>query len=126
MFTLRLLLATLFAVNGLAMLAVPEGWFLRVPGVADTGPFNPHFVRDVGAAYLLSGVAFLALALAPATARPYALAGAAYLLAHAVIHLVEAALGQQTLSHLLADLPAVFALPALAAWSAWRAPRSIV
>lgn len=122
MFVLRLSLAFLFAANGLAMLLAPETWFHQVPGVSATGPFNPHFVRDVGAAYLLTGVAFMALARAPAVARPYALAGVVFLLAHAVIHLLEAAFGLQSLAHLLGDLPAVFAVPLLGLFAAWRAP----
>ncbi len=121
MFVLRLSLAFLFAANGLAMLLVPETWFHQVPGVSATGPFNPHFVRDVGAAYLLTGVAFLALVRTSA-ARPYALAGIVFLLAHALIHLVEATLGLQSLAHLLGDLPAVFAVPLLGLFAAWRAP----
>ena len=120
---LRALLGLLFAANGLAMLIVPDTWFHQVPGVTATGPFNPHFVRDVGAAYLLTGVAFLALVRAPA-ARPYALAGIGFLLAHALIHLVEAALGLQSLAHLLGDVPAVFAVPLLGLYAAWRGPKS--
>lgn len=125
MTALRYLLASLFALNGLAMLCLPARWYAAVPGVVDTGPFNPHFVRDVGAAYLLCGLAYLALGRAPAAARPWALAGAAFLLAHAALHLAEALGGLQPLEHLLADLPAVFVLPLLAAWSAWRAPRAV-
>lgn len=30
---------------------IPEVWFNTLPGVAATGPFNAHFVREVGAAY---------------------------------------------------------------------------
>jgi hypothetical protein len=41
--------------NGLTMLAVPDAWYGLVPGVPQTGPFNPHFVRDIGAAYLVAG-----------------------------------------------------------------------
>lgn len=119
---LRALLGLLFAANGLAMLIVPDTWFHQVPGVTATGPFNPHFVRDVGAAYLLTGLAFLALLRAPVAARPYALAGIVFLLAHAFIHLVEAVLGLQSLAHLLGDVPAVFAVPLLGLYAAWRAP----
>jgi len=45
------------AANGLLMLAVPADWYATVPGVTDTGPFNPHFIRDIGVAYLIAGVA---------------------------------------------------------------------
>jgi hypothetical protein len=39
------------AANGVIMLAVPAAWYTAVPGVPATGPFNPHFVRDIGVAY---------------------------------------------------------------------------
>jgi hypothetical protein len=66
------------AVNGLAMLAVPASWYDAVPGVAETGPFNPHFVRDIGAAYLVAGLAVMWFAINRLT-RPAALAAAAFL-----------------------------------------------
>ena len=47
-----------FGANGLSMLLFPETWFNTIPGVTATGPFNAHFVRDVGAAYLVCGLAF--------------------------------------------------------------------
>jgi hypothetical protein len=43
--------------NGLAMLFASSTWWASVPGVPDTGPFNPHFVEDVGAAFLMAGLA---------------------------------------------------------------------
>ncbi|HEY0437704.1 MAG TPA: hypothetical protein VGC92_13770, partial [Phenylobacterium sp.] len=50
-------LALVMAGNGLAMLFAGLWWYGVVPGVTATGPFNPHFVRDIGAAYLVSGTA---------------------------------------------------------------------
>ncbi len=48
--------------NALWMLAGPMHWYHGVPAaVPDTGPFNRHFVRDIGCAFLATGVAFLAL-----------------------------------------------------------------
>ena len=41
--------------NGLAMLFAGLWWYGVVPGVTATGPYNPHFVRDIGAAYLVAG-----------------------------------------------------------------------
>ncbi len=46
------LMALLLAANGAAMLGAPLAWYDAVPGVPATGPFNPHFVRDIGAVYL--------------------------------------------------------------------------
>ncbi|HYV89857.1 MAG TPA: hypothetical protein VFA91_14865 [Candidatus Polarisedimenticolia bacterium] len=37
-----LAIPTLF--NGLAMLLAGPRWYESVPGVTETGPFNPHFV----------------------------------------------------------------------------------
>ena len=102
------------------MLAAPLNWFTTVPGVADSGPFNDHFVRDVGIVYALSGVAFLQLVRGLAAARPYAMAGVIFLLGHAGFHLVETLVGVRDLAHLLTDLPAVVLLPLAAAWAVWR------
>lgn len=120
MTALRFFLAFGFAANGLWMLAAPLHWFTTVPGVIDSGPFNDHFVRDVGIAYVLSGVAFLQLARGVAGARPYAMAGVVFLLAHAGIHLAETLAGVRDIPHLLIDLPAVVLLPLAASWAARR------
>lgn len=39
------------------MLFAPEHWYNAVPGVTATGPINIHFIRDIGAAFLMSGMA---------------------------------------------------------------------
>jgi uncharacterized protein YjeT (DUF2065 family) len=104
--------------NGLTMLAVPDAWYGLVPGVPQTGPFNPHFVRDIGAAYLVAGASLVWFALDRAT-RPAALAGAAFLAIHALVHLWDAAAGREHVHQLLIDLPTIFVPPALAIWIAW-------
>lgn len=48
-------LGLLLAANGLFMLADPAQWYAIVPGVPETGPFNAHFVRDIGAIYVVTG-----------------------------------------------------------------------
>ena len=82
------------AANGLIMLAVPAAWYAAVPGVPATGPFNAHFVRDIGVAYLVTGVALTFFARDRA-ARPAALAGTAFLALHALVHLWDAAAGRE-------------------------------
>lgn len=106
--------------NGLTMLAIPDTWYGLVPGVWQTGPFNPHFVRDIGAAYLVAGATLVWFATDRA-ARPAARAGAAFLAIHALIHLWDAA--AEHAHQLLVDLPTVFLPPALAIWIAWS-PKS--
>lgn len=57
------LLALLFFVIAAQMLFQPEDWYQSTPGVPETGPMNVHFIRDIGAAFLMSGVAFTLFAI---------------------------------------------------------------
>ena len=113
-----LILGIGLAANGLIMLAVPAGWYAMVPGVAESGPFNAHFVRDIGVAYLVAGTALAWFALDRA-ALPAALAGAAFLALHALVHLWDAAAGREHAHQLIVDLPSVFLPPALAILIVW-------
>ena len=93
------------AANGLMIYSSPADWYAMVPGVAGTGPFNAHFaLRDIGAAYLVAGATLPWFAVNRA-ARPAALAGAAFLALHALIHLWDAAAGREHAHQLLIDLP---------------------
>lgn len=80
------------AANGVVMLAAGRRWYDAVPGVPMTGPYNPHFVADVGAAYLAAG---LAVAARGWRARywPAAVAGSTFLVLHALIHIIGLAQG---------------------------------
>lgn len=127
---LAALTALAMAGNGIVMLAAGRWWYGAVPGVTGTGPFNGHFVKDIGAAYLVAGAGFAWLAAAPvaaaqgaavrgaavrgAAARGAAMAGAAFLALHALIHLVEAVGNPAGLADLARDFPGVI-LPALTA-----------
>lgn len=97
--------------NGAFMLAVPQTWYAVVPSVADTGPFNAHFVRDIGCAYLVAGAGLLWFCV-DTRARPAALAGGAFLALHALVHLWDAVAGRESLIHFLEDVPVVI-LPSL-------------
>ncbi len=113
------------AINALLMVAGPDRWYMLVPGVTETGPFNPHFVRDIGTAYLVCGLAFVWFAFR-ATARPAAQLGAAFLALHALVHLWDAAAGREHAHQLLIDLPTVFVPPLLAIWIAWPERRGAI
>ena len=55
---LFLLLGAAMLGNALWMLAGPMHWYTELPAaVPDTGPFNAHFVRDIGCAFLTVAVA---------------------------------------------------------------------
>ena len=106
------------ATNGFAMLAFPADWYAAVPGVPQSGPFNPHFVRDIGAAYVVAGAAVVWFAI-DRGARAAAQAGAAFLTLHALVHLWDVAAGREHVHQLFIDLPAVFVPSAVAIWIAW-------
>jgi hypothetical protein len=105
------------ALNGGFMLIDGARWYDTVPGLAHTGPFNPHFVADIGAAYLVAGAALIARAWRPRY-WPAAVAGAAFMAAHALIHVADLTLqrsGDARVDVFLVIIPA-----ALALWTAFR------
>jgi hypothetical protein len=124
---MRALLVRVFgaalAASGVFMFLAPALWYGLYPDVADTGPLNPHFVRDIGAAYIVLGGAFLWFAV-DARARAAALAGASFLALHAAVHLWDAAAGRETLRHLAEDVVAIILPAMLAFWMAWPRSRS--
>jgi hypothetical protein len=98
--------------NGLLMLGSPEGWYFAVPGVTTTGPFNQHFVRDIGLIFLFIGAAFLTGTALPRYRIVLWAAPTLWLWSHALFHFWEVAVGICGPSVLLRDFPAV-TLPAL-------------
>ena len=103
---------------GATMLFGPQSFYDLVPGVNETGPFNPHFVRDVGSAFLVAGAGMLWFA-RDERARPAALAGAAFLALHALVHVWDGLAGRERPTHLAHDLPLLLGVAALALWLAW-------
>lgn len=100
------------AANGLFMLIAPEQWYYAVPGVKETGYFNQHFVRDIGIVQIFLGAAFVAGWLRPALRLELWAVATAWLVAHAVFHFWEVAVGICAPAALVRDFPAV-TLPAL-------------
>ena len=109
------LLAVFNVSNGLVMLFASSIWWAHVPGASDTGPFNSHFVQDVGAAFLVSGLALGARAWRD-DYWPAALAGVGFLAVHALIHVAMIVNGQH--AHSTEDLLAVIVPAALAVYAA--------
>lgn len=103
------------AANGVFMLAAPPVWYDSVPGLAHTGPFNAHFVSDIGVAYLVASLALIARAWRPRY-WPAAVAGAAFMCGHAVIHVLDIVL--ERTGNVGVDVWLVIAPALLAAWSA--------
>src|SRR5216683_5105241 len=111
--------AALSVLNGLMMLFAGPSWYASVPGVSETGPYNPHFVQDIGAAFLVAGLALGARAWR-SPYWPAAVAGAGFLAAHALIHLAMIASGHD--HHAAEDLLAVIVPAALAVYAAFPTP----
>ena len=119
-----LAIGTISIANALWMLVGPMHWYTELPAaVPDTGPFNPHFVRDIGCAFLATGVALVWAERSPRFRLPLATTGAVFLAAHALLHVYDTATGALDPHHWLLDLPGVYApgvvLPAIA-WRLWR------
>lgn len=88
--TLLYLGATFYLLNGAAMLAGPQAWYLATPGVSATGAYNHHFIVDIGFAFLVSGGAMACGVWL--RRRPLILAGLAWPVLHAGFHTVLLAL----------------------------------
>lgn len=100
------------SVNGIFMLVAPSVWYDFVPGVTDTGFFNQHFIRDIGIIQLFLGVAFGVGMIRPELRVGLWTVATLWLIAHAVFHLWEVAVGICSPSVILRDFPAV-TLPAI-------------
>lgn len=53
--TILIFIAVAYALNGLWLLVDPQLWYDTIPGITMLGPYNTHFLRDVGIVYLVSG-----------------------------------------------------------------------
>lgn len=99
--------------NAAWMLAAPASWYARLPAaVPDTGPFNAHFVRDIGSAFAVVGCALVAGALRPALRVPALALSALFYVLHALVHVTDTVTDRLPASHWLIDLPGVY-LPAV-------------
>jgi hypothetical protein len=103
------LLGFVLTANGLFMLVDPVAWYVLVPGVPETGPLNPHFVRDIGCAYAVAGAALIGNAFEERI-RAAAVAGALFLTLHALVA------GREHSEHALAELTTIFAPAVIALW----------
>lgn len=114
-------LAAATGANALWMLLKPSTWYSDLPAaVADFGPYNEHFVRDVGCAF-----ATVALALGWAAWRPAlrpALVGlsAFFLIAHALLHVFDTLRGAVDAGHWAIDFPGVYLPAAVTLWLALK------
>ncbi|HWA92267.1 MAG TPA: hypothetical protein VG889_19670 [Rhizomicrobium sp.] len=119
---LRLLLVLLglfHIANGLFMLAAPAQWYATVPGVPLSGPFNPHFVLDIGMAFVASGAGLMLGARRGRDAAILACAGAAWPALHALIHVQGWAMHGIAPGTEVSEIVGVAGLAALGVVLAW-------
>ena len=115
-------LGLLSAVNGVFMMMAPAAWYPIFPGVVQSGPFNGHFIRDIGAAFLVAGVGFCLVRerLAGAARGP---GGSRLFCSSRLVHVGDAIAGRESLYHAALDAPTVYLSAVIAIWIAW--PQSI-
>jgi hypothetical protein len=100
--------------NALWMLAGPMHWYTDLPAaIPDTGPFNPHFVRDIGGAFLAAGAALVWAFFIRRDRFPLLAISGVFLAAHALVHAYDTLRGALGHNHWLLDLPGVY-LPGIA------------
>ena len=82
--SLHITVGLLWLATGILIFADPHGFYERTPGLAMMGPYSVHFIRDVGLAFVASGVATTFGA--RGRNRNLALAGAGWPFLHALFH----------------------------------------
>jgi hypothetical protein len=117
------ILPVILGLNGAVMMLAPEAWYPAVPGVIQTGPFNSHFVRDIGAAYLAcaGGLGWWAIDRKQGLGAVFVVA--IFLDLHALIHLITPFVpgcGGRPVHDLVRDFAGVFLPAIIASLIVWR------
>lgn len=113
--TLMILLGIGMFLNGIYMLYDPLSWYYVVPTVVGTGPFNQHFIRDIGIIHLLVGAGYV-VGLYLTVQRVWMWSASTIFLGlHGIFHLWEVAVGicgPETIAQngALVHLPAILGL----------------
>jgi hypothetical protein len=115
------LLAAACIANGLAMLLDGAWWYAAVPGVIQTGPYNPHFIMDIGVAYLAAGLGYAWFGAGRGVGA--AVGGTLFLGFHALIHSYNEICGHNPLGEFARDFAGVFLIPLIGLWVVWPAAK---
>jgi hypothetical protein len=109
-----LILGAIYGVgNGIFMLVEPIGWYNFIGTVKATGPANEHFIKDVGIAFLVSGVLLAYAAVNPVMRWGTAVVGNLYLTFHGILHIYEVLAGICSPDIFWQDAPGVLGFPIL-------------
>jgi hypothetical protein len=108
--TLFVLAAIGNVITALWMLASPMSWYTHLPGaVPDFGPYNEHFIRDLGCMFLTWGGALAWAAWSPPTRIVILTVLCAWFGGHALVHVYDTARGFVPAAHWLLDIPLCYA-----------------
>jgi hypothetical protein len=119
----RMIFGIVFGINSLVMLANPLWWYEVVPGVAERGAYNGHFVRDIGCASLVIGAVFFLSGLRPHFWRSAVIMSTAFIVLHASVHIGEA-VAKVHRGFVMVDLLTVYLPAALAVGLAFPSTRT--
>ena len=112
-------LGVLWLLTGISIFTDPMSFYETVPGLKLMGPFNMHFIRDVGLAFVASGGALAWGAQVSALRLVYA--GLAWPSLHALFHIqIWGHRGFPLDGIFTFDLVAVIGPPLLALVAAWK------
>ncbi|MCC6766152.1 MAG: hypothetical protein IT293_15950 [Deltaproteobacteria bacterium] len=96
-------------VNGLWMLADPAHWYVTLPAaVPDFGPLNEHFVRDIGSAFAMLGLALVWGAARAEVRLPVLVLVTLFNALHALVHVWDTSRGLVGSEHWAIDFPVVY------------------
>jgi hypothetical protein len=101
------ILSAYHALSGIFMLLTPSIWYQTIPGVTETGPFNEHFIRDIGLAFLASGAALGIATVAGKARRALVCTALVFTGGHAVLHAWEIVSDMPALPAVLRDVATI-------------------
>ncbi len=104
--------------NGVLMILFTEQWYLCLITPERAALFNPHFVIDVGGAYVTMGVALLWAALRPPYAFPLTVMSLLFSLLHAGNHVYEYASFGNPTRYIAIEIVGIWGPVAVLAWLA--------
>lgn len=116
-----IVLAGWHGLNGMFMLLFAERWYETVPGVTHTGPYNGHFIADIGIAFLASAIGLaLAVRMRGIAAAALLVSPAVFLGGHALLHLTEFFHGHLSAAEIVRDTLVILVPGFAPAWLAWH------
>ena len=119
-----MLMGVLALAHGVYMTITPESWYWLVTGVPDRGPFNQHFIRDIGITYILIGASFILGTMYAEHRKLLWLMPSLWLSGHALFHFWEVLVGICGPDFLIVDFGGVTLPAILGTWLTYDAYKS--